>query len=74
MSSVPEVTDSSVTVTLKGTTVTGIYMLPSMNSSDVEALLASLESRDVVLGNVNIRYNQRTGLSNPDERAASISS
>ena len=74
MSSAPEVTDSSVTVTLKGTTVTGIYMPPSMNSSDVKALLASLESRDVVLGDVNVRYNQRTGLGNPDERAASISS
>ena len=57
ISSALEVTDSSVTVTLKGTIVTGIYILPSMNSSDVEVLLASLESRDVVLSDVNIRYN-----------------
>ena len=57
ISSILEVTDSSITITLKGTIVIGIYILLSINSSDIEVLLASLELRDVILSDVNIRYN-----------------
>lgn len=66
----PTVTASTIALSIGGSRIAGIYLPPSMSDTLIGEALAQVQMADVVLGDINVRYNERTGIANPKDRAA----
>ena len=68
----PAVNASHISISLDGSTIAGIYLQPTMPQIMMEETLAVVREADVVLGDINVHYNKRTGMGTPRDRATLI--
>ncbi|KAK3619281.1 hypothetical protein LTR56_024135 [Elasticomyces elasticus] len=69
MAQSPTVTDACIQMAMGGSTIAGVYLQPTMSGREVEDILQQLASADVVLGDINVRYTETTGIGTPKDRA-----
>ncbi|KAK3617536.1 hypothetical protein LTR22_026706 [Elasticomyces elasticus] len=69
MAESPTVTDACIQMAMGGSTIAGVYLQPTMSGREVEDILQQLASAHVVLGDINVRYTETTGIGTPKDRA-----
>lgn len=70
----PRVSETAITVRIGRTTVSGVYLRPSLPEEEVRRVLEGVMTSDVVLGDFNFRTGRRSGDGMPRERFQTISS
>jgi hypothetical protein len=68
-----ETNEFFILIRIAGLTIVAVYLPPRLSPEQVEAILETIPSCDIILGDFNARYGARTGDSisnNPDRRAA----
>lgn len=65
-------TVSTISIRIGQSTIAGVYLPPAMGGMAMEEALEAVGEADVVMGDINVRYNERTGMATPRDRGTLI--